>query len=114
MIAGTADPIVPWDGNAGLLSVPDAVQFWIDHNNLPADPVVDELLPDVDPGDGTRTSRKLWGEGESQVALLTVTGGGHTWPGGLPYLPASIVGPISRDFDASEAIWEFFSASPSE
>jgi poly(3-hydroxybutyrate) depolymerase len=36
-------------------------------------------------------------------------GGGHTWPGGLPYLGVRIVGQVSREIDANEAIWRFFS-----
>jgi polyhydroxybutyrate depolymerase len=43
------------------------------------------------------------------VGLDTVVGGGHTWPGGWQYLPALIVGRTSQQFDASEAIWTFFS-----
>jgi polyhydroxybutyrate depolymerase len=45
---------------------------------------------------------------EGQVGLLAVIGGGHTWPGGIQYLPASLIGRSSRDFSASDAIWEFF------
>jgi polyhydroxybutyrate depolymerase len=40
------------------------------------------------------------------VALYTVDGGGHTWPGG-PAVGRS-VGRVSRELDATAAIWEFF------
>jgi polyhydroxybutyrate depolymerase len=42
------------------------------------------------------------------VTLLEVRGGGHTWPGGSQYLPDFLVGRVSRDFDASEEIFDFF------
>jgi polyhydroxybutyrate depolymerase len=46
------------------------------------------------------------------VTLLTIEGGGHTWPGGAQYLPRGIIGRVCRDFDASERIWAFFAAHP--
>jgi polyhydroxybutyrate depolymerase len=88
------------------MSVPQATQWWVAHDQLDEQPTVDEWLPDVAPGDGTRTRRLSYGEG--QVELLAVNGGGHTWPGGVQYLPASVIGHTSRDFSASETIWEFF------
>jgi polyhydroxybutyrate depolymerase len=42
------------------------------------------------------------------VVLYTVTGGGHTWPGGEQYLPSALIGATSRQFDASQVIWRFF------
>lgn len=44
------------------------------------------------------------------VILCTVTGGGHTWPGGEQYLPLAIIGAASRQSDATQVIWRFFSA----
>ncbi len=43
------------------------------------------------------------------MVLYAVEGGGHTWPGGLHYLPERFIGKTSRDFDAGEMIREFFS-----
>jgi len=69
------------------------------------------LLPDADPNDGTRIreTRTACADG-SEIVLLAVEGGGHTWPGGFQYLPVSIIGPTSHDIDASAEIWKFFSA----
>jgi polyhydroxybutyrate depolymerase len=50
--------------------------------------------------------------GGVSVALYTVAGGGHAWPGGEHPLPGRIVGRTSRDFDASEVIWRFFARTP--
>jgi len=106
MIGGTEDPLVPWEGNAILASMPESAQFWVRHNELSIEPTLDEWLPDSAPRDGTRTRRMAWGDG--QVEVLGVAGGGHTWPGGIQYLPTSAIGRTSRDFSASDAIWEFF------
>jgi polyhydroxybutyrate depolymerase len=40
-------------------------------------------LPDVDPNDGTRVSVQAHARcrAGTEVALYTITGGGHTWPG---------------------------------
>jgi polyhydroxybutyrate depolymerase len=48
----------------------------------------------------------------TEVALVRLDGGGHTWPGGAQYLPALLVGRVCRDFDATRLIWEFFKAHP--
>jgi polyhydroxybutyrate depolymerase len=42
------------------------------------------------------------------LELLTIVGGGHTWPGGSQYLPKFVIGPVTRDFSASERAWQFF------
>ena len=110
IIFGTDDPIVPWSGNDSLpgrlLSVPASTAFWVGHAGLGGPPSVDEWLPDADPNDGTRVRHTAYGAG--QVDLFAVVGGGHTWPGGLQYLPVQLVGRTSRDFQASDAIWRFF------
>jgi len=46
--------------------------------------------------------------------IIAVSGGGHTWPGGLQYLPESVIRKTSREFNASDVIWQFFKAPPME
>jgi polyhydroxybutyrate depolymerase len=60
--------------------------------------------------DGTRVIRKEYNNGVdgTEVILYVVDGGGHTWPGGLQYLPKSLIGKTCRDIDANEIIWSFF------
>jgi polyhydroxybutyrate depolymerase len=49
----------------------------------------------------------------SEVALCTIDGGGHTWPGGRPYsLPGLDIGKTTGDIDASDAMWKFFKKHP--
>jgi polyhydroxybutyrate depolymerase len=66
--------------------------------------------PDLDPKDGTRVTRKAYMNSTdgTEVVLYSVNGGGHTWPGGVQYLPSWIIGKTSKDFDANEVIWSFF------
>ncbi len=37
-----------------------------------------------------------------------VLGAGHTWPGGSPYLPEMLIGPVSKSFIANQEILRFF------
>jgi polyhydroxybutyrate depolymerase len=48
-------------------------------------------------------------DGDGDVLLYTVLGGGHTWPGAVPLDPA-FVGKTTDEIDASAAIIEFFEA----
>jgi len=108
---GTDDPIVSWGGKTSasgkLLSVDATIGVWADHLGVSTDPTRDELLPDRDPNDGSRAHLRVYGDGELQ--LYAIEGGGHTWPGGEQYLPVWAVGHTNRDYDASEAILDFFS-----
>jgi polyhydroxybutyrate depolymerase len=114
------DPLVPFNGGEifghfhmvklGLvLSANESILFWVNQNKCSTTPVVSEE-PDRDPKDGTRVTRKEYGNGiqGTEVILYSVDGGGHTWPGGFQYLPAWLIGKTSRDIDANEVIWEFF------
>lgn len=123
IINGTEDPLVPFRGGevtvlgthrGKALAVPAVARFWAGHDGCPAEPGQREALPDTDPTDGTRAYRETWGPGRenSEVILITVEGGGHTWPGGTQYLPVRMVGRVSRDFSACEVIWEFFKRHP--
>lgn len=57
---------------------------------------------------GTLEAVEKWRAAGSAVELITIRGGGHTWPGGPQYLSETLVGKTSREFDAAEKIWEFF------
>ena len=123
IINGTQDPLVPYEGGdirlpggkasgLGSLSTAATIEFWVKLNGCEKEPVV-SLLPDLDATDETRVRRSLYRRGKAgtEVVLYAVEGGGHTWPGGPGYLPA-LFGRVCRDFDANEAIWEFFKAHP--
>lgn len=114
------DPLVPYEGGdingkirriklGKVLSVDESIGFWVGRNECKTIPVVTEE-PDRDPGDGTRVHRREYTDGieGTEVILYSIDGGGHTWPGGIQYLPAWIIGKTSRDIDANEVIWKFF------
>lgn len=118
-INNTDDPLVPFEGgyiygirnvNLGkVLSVNESIEFWVNRNMCSVVPDVSEE-PDMDPKDGTRVTRKQYANGieGTEVMLYAIEGGGHTWPGGVQYLPAWVIGKTCRDFDANEVIWSFF------
>jgi polyhydroxybutyrate depolymerase len=123
MMNGTQDPLVhyqggnitlPWGTTRGaIISTESAVAKWVDHNDCRAESVTVDL-PDKDPADGTRVKRLSYTgcrEG-TEVVLYRIEGGGHTWPGGLQYLPKRLIGNMSYDIDATEIIWEFFKRHP--
>jgi polyhydroxybutyrate depolymerase len=121
---GTNDPLERWEGGEirfgrntfGLvLSVADTVKFWVDKDQCSPSPTITQL-PDKDPSDGTivRTETYQGCKDSAEVVLYAIEGGGHTWPGGLQYLPEWVIGKTCRDFDASEVIWQFFSEHPME
>jgi polyhydroxybutyrate depolymerase len=119
-INNTDDPLVPFQGGeiygklhriklGKVLSVDESIGFWVNRNRCSITPVVDEE-PDRDPKDGTRVTRVQYINDfdGTEVILYAVDGGGHTWPGGVQYLPARVIGKTCRDFDANEVIWSFF------
>jgi polyhydroxybutyrate depolymerase len=48
---------------------------------------------------------------EAEVVFYTITGGGHTWPGGQP-LPEFITGHTTQDVNATQLMWDFFQQHP--
>ena len=116
-IHGTDDPLIPFNGgqdkgrNGGTtdVSVTDTYALWQSVDGCPSPSV--SQLPDT-ANDGTTTTvhaARPCTDG-SAALLYVVNGGGHTWPGGEQYLPVFLVGRTSRDFDASETIWQFFAS----
>lgn len=115
---GTADPLVPYEGGVVHLgpfergqtaSAADSIRAFRTQNGCGA--IRSMAVPDADPADGTtaRAEASLCAE-RTSVELYTIEGGGHTWPGGKAYLPARIVGKVSRDVDATATMWAFFVA----
>lgn len=113
-INGTDDPLVPYNGGevardrGVVLSAAQSTQFFAHAAGCgAAQPTVEE--PDVTTDDGTRTYVTVYDcPPHVDVALITLAGAGHTWPGGSQYLPKRLIGGVSRDFDGAERIWEFF------
>jgi polyhydroxybutyrate depolymerase len=85
------------------------VEIWR-QTNACVGPIETPSVADLDPKDDCTVTRWVYTGGRegSVVEFWRVDGGGHTWPGGDQYLPKKMIGPVCRDFDASEEIWKFF------
>lgn len=125
MIAGTDDPLMPYRGGWGsmrkpktsgdpgakVLPVEEVVKQLTNAAKLNSDPITTKL-PDRDRDDGCTTEVRYWSDTSQsrQVLLVKVIGGGHVVPGGRQYLPKTMIGAASADFDHVELMWEFFNA----
>jgi len=120
IVNGTKDPLVPFDGghirlfrfgrsHGEILSTAATVEHFRRHNGCGNVPVKSKLY-DRDPNDGTAVEvEKYTGcRDGTEVMLVKVIGGGHTWPGGTQYLKPWMIGAVCRDINASEMILDFF------
>jgi polyhydroxybutyrate depolymerase len=119
-IHGTADPVVSYDGGvvrhtsgrdggpgtSPVLSVDETQRLWRERNGCDRVTTTPRLRRVFD---GTSvTTQTASCPKHTAVELYSISDGGHTWPGGSQYLPASAVGAVSYQFDASQVIWRFF------
>ena len=122
VINGTEDPIIPYRGGGvrlirvmrfgEVLSTEDTMSLWARLNGCAA-PLPPVTLPDRDPGDDSRAVRIDYdGCRGARTRLIRVQGGGHTWPGGLQFMPSVLIGTVNRDIDAGQAAWTFFKEAP--
>lgn len=102
---GTLDTLVPYGGDEseGFPSVGDTMQAWADRNGCTGEP--QETFSEG------YTRCETWADCEAgaEVVLCTTTGGGHTWPGGIP-MP--VLGHTTTDISATDAAWDFFARHP--
>jgi len=115
---GTGDQYAPFHGGQGsksisptfFYSVEHSIRAWVQANGCPETPVVTELPDKAD--DGMRVRRKTYGPGKqgSEVVLVEIDNGGHTWPGREPLLAR--LGPSTKDICANDLMWEFFTRHP--
>ncbi|MDQ4134075.1 MAG: dienelactone hydrolase family protein [Actinomycetota bacterium] len=119
LVHGTDDPVVPYAGGpvqgdpdrGRVASVEETAARWRAVNRCSTEGSVTEV-PHRDPADRTRVRVRRWepdddGTG-AEVVLVTVEGGGHTWPGGLQYQPQSRIGVTTGDVHASDLVVDFF------
>ncbi len=113
-VHGTADPVVPYNGGpmvgrggaSEILSAPALAERWREVNRCPG-----PLLDDPPAGEIQEMTAAGCADG-TEVVLVRINGGGHTWPAGRFSLPANIVGPTTYAVDASQASGAFFAAQP--
>jgi polyhydroxybutyrate depolymerase len=116
---GTEDPLVPYNGGSvgnkltgsrgNCTSTDKTVERYVAINNTNTTPVK-EAIPDNNKRDDCIATKYSYNSrnNNSTVILVKITGGGHTLPGGIQYLPKFIVGKVCKDFEGNEMIWEFF------
>ena len=108
---GTDDPVNPYDGGAQppwTYGVDEAIARWAAHDACRAP------APPSQPAPSVRLADFEGCAGGGAVALYTIEGMGHEWPGGPP-MPARItarLGAQSRAIDANAVMWAFFRAHP--
>ncbi len=119
LIHGTEDPIVPYEGGLQdgprspfYLSTTENLAHWAEYGGCSGDPETTAIPPaEGQTGELLLTSYTRCEPG-IEIALCTVTGGGHTWPGSTENYDEALVGPTSYALNASEYIWAFFKAHP--
>lgn len=110
---GTADPAAPYNGGVGdrsisktnFASVIDTIQGWARRDGINAEPVRRERK-------GNAEITEYRGEDGTEVVLVTVVGGGHTWPGGKRMLAFKWVGALDTSISANDMMWDFFQRHP--
>lgn len=119
---GTADRVMPATGGLGegvtdsvtspeglavvknlaLDPVPETLAAWAKRNGCGPEPTTS--------GIGRAATITQWQacDGGAEVALYTIEGGGHSWPGSVGMASLDAFGPTSLDVDANEIMWSFF------
>jgi polyhydroxybutyrate depolymerase len=102
---GDADLVVPYQGSPvlGFPAVTDSMRGWAARNGCGA--AATEVLRR---GDARCVSFTGCAAG-AEVILCTLSGGGHTWPGGDV---SALGGRTSRDLDATRYLLDFFERHP--
>jgi polyhydroxybutyrate depolymerase len=110
---GTKDEYVPFLGGKGeksitgthVCSADHSIQTWVKLNGCDKTPRVDVLSKHDDEMTVTRKSYSSGKDG-SEVTLVVIDGGGHTWPGRKS--PAATLGKSATNISANDLMWEFF------
>jgi polyhydroxybutyrate depolymerase len=119
LINGTKDPLVKYDGGSvgfkddetgrGVsLSTDWTIKIWTANDECQLSSKIEEIDDKQDDGCKAEKTTYYRCKDATEVILVKITGGGHTWPGASQYLPKILVGKVCKDFDATEMIWSFF------
>ncbi|MEP3844709.1 MAG: PHB depolymerase family esterase [Paracoccaceae bacterium] len=116
LITGTDDPQVPFNGGTitvlgqrrdVVLSSEQTMALWQNRNGCGNK--LRSSTYDQRPNDGVSVTLRDWSCSGAPLRHYTVQGGGHTWPSGRQFLPRRLVGRVSRDINAADEGWAFFS-----
>jgi polyhydroxybutyrate depolymerase len=134
LIAGTDDPMLPYEGGAargrlGRATLKDVREVlldgsghdsvapeqlmadWIAANGCRTPPLVQSLAPTAENFPVVRLAWAPEASGGATVELYRIEGGGHGWPNGRQYLPARMIGRIPQGFDATGIVLRFACAA---
>ena len=117
---GTDDPVNPYQGglveilgNASrgeVMSSLETAAYWARLAGYSGEGT-SLKWDDRAPGDDTRVEVTEWlAPGQPPVSLVTIVGGGHTFPHPQFSFPR-MLGPTSHELDGAEVIWRFFGAA---
>lgn len=109
---GTDDLVVPYNGLLTiLLSAPQAYGNWQTYNSCTGAGATNSIPAAVSDGTAVQLLQNTACANGSAVALYTITGGGHTWPGNQTgIIDRAYLGPTTQNLDATLALWQFFTA----
>jgi len=120
---GTEDKFIPMNGGdvkgrlglkkkGTVLSTNQTLGFWIKRNKCNPKPNVDKVR-DQEKKDRTyAVLEKYEGcEGGADIFRWVIGEGGHTWPSGV-IQKGKMLGKVSKEVNATEEIWKFFSSHP--
>jgi polyhydroxybutyrate depolymerase len=108
--AGTADPIVPFNGGTvnccgggQIAGASPSMTSWAKFDKCATKFTDTQLSSEV--------TRRTWSgcAPGSAAVFYIIKGGGHTWPGSISIAG---LGPTTKQIDASATIWKFFQAHP--
>jgi polyhydroxybutyrate depolymerase len=114
---GTLDEYIPFLGGKGKKSitgtdfwpVDQSILSWVKSNECDENPKIDVLSKSGDELTVTRKTHAA-GKGGTEVVLVVIEGGGHTWPGMRS--PAVTLGKSALNISANELMWAFFEKHP--
>jgi poly(3-hydroxybutyrate) depolymerase len=128
IMAGTADPLVQWNGGAitgnrgKVVSADENLKWWLAANRAETTPQSTTQLPHLDASDTCRIERKTYAAkaGGAPVVFYTNQGGGHTMPSikhkiADGFLIRRFIGHVCRDVETADLTWDFlkqFSRAP--
>lgn len=120
-LAGTDDPIIPYEGGqvglsgsdlGSVLSAQETISTWLSLMAIQAEPEITEMR-DRESEDGSRVTRFMYEDNGAAVWFYRVDGGGHAWPGNDTFssLELQTNGVKNQDINAADEAWEFFMES---
>jgi polyhydroxybutyrate depolymerase len=116
-VHGDQDPVslraggaLPFGEGGNVLSTIASVAFWNERNGCSTTAALTATIDPTVDGTSITATRYAPCTGGAENRFYDVVGGGHTWPGGVQYLPVSTIGRTSGDIDAGQEMWQFFRA----